>query len=73
MAMVMSVGSRNDGQTGFEFDDAPAPTGSCDKNLWYYMDVNIQSTGAKEVKELILSDETVSEDCGTACMECKKA
>lgn len=41
MVMVMSVGDRNDGQVGFEFDDAPAPTGKCENNYWYWMDVDI--------------------------------
>ena len=65
MVMVMSVGDRNDGQVGFEFEDAPAPTGSCDNAFWFYMDVNVLSSGAKVDKSLIVSDEAADNhlDC----------
>ena len=65
MVMVMSVGDRNDGQVGFEFDDAPAPTGSCDNAFWFYMDVNVLSSGFKVDKSLIVSEEAADNhlDC----------
>ena len=75
MVMVMTVGDRNDGITGFEFDDAPEPTGSCDNNYWYISDIKIHPGPAQEDNSLIISDEPADNhlDCEVGCTECKKA
>ena len=45
LALVLSVGERNDGQANFEFADAPAPTGSCVDNFYRISVLKVETAG----------------------------